>query len=105
MSVTSGLQSYNLVLRRPSWGLAGVVVIIALGLLLLVAGETEFNLVGFLVVMGASMLAGFRWTITQVLLQGDRHHGAPRNHGKAAARAVCLPSDHLTVTLVLISGA
>ena len=51
-------------------------MIIALGLLLLVAGETEFDLVGFLVVMGASMLAGFRWTITQVLLQGDRHHGA-----------------------------
>ena len=63
-------------LCRPSWGLAGVVVIIAFGLLLLVAGETEFDLVGFLVVMGASMLAGFRWTITQVLLQGDRHHGA-----------------------------
>ena len=32
--------------------------------------------VGFLVVMGASMLAGFRWTITQVLLQGDNKHGS-----------------------------
>lgn len=31
---------------------------------------------GFLVVMGASMLAGFRWTITQVLLQGDNKHGS-----------------------------
>jgi solute carrier family 35, member C2 len=48
-----------------------VVLVIAAGLLLLVAGETRFDLVGFLVVMGASMLAGFRWTITQVLLQGD----------------------------------
>ena len=57
--------------RRPSWSLAGVVLVICAGLLLLVAGETRFDLVGFLVVMGASMLAGFRWTITQVLLQGD----------------------------------
>ena len=63
-----------------------MVVIIALGLLLLVAGETEFDLVGFLVVMGASMLAGFRWTITQVLLQGDRHHGAICNHCRVAAK-------------------
>ncbi len=62
-------------LRRPSWSLAGVVVVICSGLLLLVAGETQFDLVGFLVVMGASMLAGFRWTITQVLLQGDAKHG------------------------------
>ena len=62
--------------RRPSWGLAGVVAVICTGLLLLVAGETRFDLTGFLVVMTASMLAGFRWTITQVLLQGDRHAGA-----------------------------
>lgn len=48
-----------------------MVLVICAGLLLLVAGETRFDLVGFLVVMGASMLAGFRWTITQVLLQGD----------------------------------
>ena len=33
---------------------------------------------GFLVVMGASMLAGFRWTITQVLLQGDAKHSSAR---------------------------
>lgn len=58
-------------IERPSWSLAGVVLVICAGLLLLVAGETRFDLVGFLVVMGASMLAGFRWTITQVLLQGD----------------------------------
>ena len=64
-----------LFIRRPSWGLAAVVSIISLGLFLLVTGETEFNLVGFLMVMIAAALAGLRWTITQVLLQGDKNHG------------------------------
>lgn len=41
----------------------------AAGLLLLVAGETQFHLVGFLMVMSAALLSGFRWTVTQMLLQ------------------------------------
>ena len=60
---------------RPSWNLAGVVAIICTGLIMLVAGETQFNLVGFVLVMTASMLSGLRWTITQVLLQGTDAHG------------------------------
>lgn len=42
---------------------------------MLVAGETQFNLIGFVLVMTASMLSGLRWTITQVLLQGTDSHG------------------------------
>lgn len=41
----------------------------ATGLLLLVAGETQFHLLGFLMVMSAALLSGFRWTVTQILLQ------------------------------------
>jgi hypothetical protein len=52
-----------------------VVAVISLGLTLLVAGETQFNMVGFVLVMLASMLSGLRWTITQVLLQGSDHQG------------------------------
>lgn len=66
-------------LCRPSWSLAGVVGIISCGLLLLVYGESNFNPLGFAVVMTASMLSGLRWTITQVLLQGtpgSSGHGA-----------------------------
>lgn len=62
--------------ERPSWALAGVVFVITCGLLLLVAGETKFDALGFILVMSASALAGLRWTITQVLLQGNRHHTA-----------------------------
>jgi hypothetical protein len=83
---------------RPSWSLAGVVLVIAAGLLLLVAGETRFDLVGFLVVMGASMLAGFRWTITQVLLQGDAKGHTSAQHPLLATVAKSLlysmPTPH-----------
>lgn len=37
----------------------------------MVKGETQFNALGFMIVMTASMLSGLRWTITQVLLQGS----------------------------------
>lgn len=56
-----------------------MVGIISCGLLLLVYGESNFNPLGFAVVMTASMLSGLRWTITQVLLQGtpgSSGHGA-----------------------------
>ena len=66
---------FFLLFTRPSWGLAGVVAVITFGLLLLVAGETRFDLVGFILVMSAAALSGLRWTITQVLLQGSKHHG------------------------------
>ena len=62
---------------RPSWNLAGVVFIITIGLTLLVFGETQFDLRGFIVVMSASALSGLRWTITQLLLQGNDAHGVP----------------------------
>ena len=51
-----------------------MVGIMSVGLSLLVFGETEFNLAGFIVVMSASCLSGLRWTITQVLLQGADGH-------------------------------
>lgn len=60
---------------RPSAGLGFVILIICVGLILLVYGEAEFNLAGFIIVMTASALSGLRWTITQVLLQGSSAHG------------------------------
>ena len=69
------LDSLLLLLLRPSWNLAAVVGIISCGLTLLVYGETRFNLLGFVIVMIASMLSGLRWTITQVLLQGTGQSG------------------------------
>jgi hypothetical protein len=38
-------------------------------LYLAVAKETEFNLWGFMFIMLAAVMAGFRWSMTQILLQ------------------------------------
>ena len=70
-----------------------MVSVISAGLLLLVYGEAEFHLVGFILVMTAAMLAGLRWTITQVLLQGSGSGGGGGGHGeRAASSAAVLPA-------------
>ena len=56
-------------IETPTWSLGLTVAIISTGLLLLVAGEVEFDAVGFFLVMSAACMSGLRWTITQVLLQ------------------------------------
>jgi solute carrier family 35 protein C2 len=38
-------------------------------LYLAVAKETEFNLWGFIFIMLAAVMSGFRWSMTQILLQ------------------------------------
>lgn len=58
---------------RPSWRLAGIMGVITSGILLLVYGETKFNFIGFSLVLVAACLAGLRWTLTQLFLQGDAH--------------------------------
>ena len=70
---------------RPSWHLALVVLVISTGLALMVKGETQFDALGFVVVMTASMLSGLRWTITQVLLQGDGSSGHGDQHFQEVA--------------------
>ncbi|KAF7321459.1 TPT domain-containing protein [Mycena kentingensis (nom. inval.)] len=56
-------------LERFSWRLIGVIFLIFSGVLLMVATETDFVLVGFLLVISASALGGFRWSLTQILLK------------------------------------
>jgi hypothetical protein len=56
--------------RRPTWSLAGVVLVIVTGLLLLVKGETKFDGTGFALVMTASCMSGLRFTLTQVGRRG-----------------------------------
>ena len=54
-------------------------MIICSGLLLLVKGETEFDGLGFALVMMASCLSGFRFTLTQISLHG--HHETGEGEG------------------------
>ncbi|KAA8525004.1 hypothetical protein F0562_011358 [Nyssa sinensis] len=58
-------------LESPSFKLLGIILIISVGILLTVAKETEFEFWGFIFVMLAAVMSGFRWTMTQILLQKE----------------------------------
>lgn len=55
-----------------SWRLIGVMSLIFIGVVLMVATETSFSLVGFLLVLAASASGGLRWSLTQILLTKDK---------------------------------
>ncbi|KAI8642827.1 Rrp15p-domain-containing protein [Parasitella parasitica] len=58
-------------LEKPSWNLILIIVIITTGVVLMVSDETDFNLVGFVQVMAASVFGGLRWSLTEVLLRKE----------------------------------
>jgi len=60
--------AFGLKLEKPSWALFGIVMIIAVGEVLTVMGETQFDFSGFLLVLSASACAGLKWTLIQLLL-------------------------------------
>eukprot|EP01024_Parvocaulis_polyphysoides_P041540 TRINITY_DN38103_c1_g1_i1.p1 TRINITY_DN38103_c1_g1~~TRINITY_DN38103_c1_g1_i1.p1 ORF type:complete len:352 (+),score=28.12 TRINITY_DN38103_c1_g1_i1:42-1058(+) len=68
-------------IEQPSWQIFKVVGCISLGLFLFVYGETGFNFVGFVLVMTAAALAGFRWMMTQLQLQGSVQKGGHVSQG------------------------
>lgn len=91
-------------IEQPSWSLAGIVLVIVSGLLLLVAGETQFDVRGFILVMTAAMMAGLRWTITQVLLQGDKNgHGGKHDGGRTPVEVIHQLTPIMGITLLVLS--
>ncbi|KAJ7960709.1 Sugar phosphate transporter domain containing protein [Quillaja saponaria] len=60
-------------LESPSIKLSGIILIISVGVLLTVAKETEFEFWGFVFVMLAAVMSGFRWSMTQILLQKEAY--------------------------------
>lgn len=56
-------------LEKPSWKLGAIILVMTVGVVLMVAGETAFNAIGFTLLMVASLAAGLRWSLTQILLR------------------------------------
>ncbi|KAJ7562488.1 hypothetical protein O6H91_03G071100 [Diphasiastrum complanatum] len=67
------LFAFAFKLETPSFKLLGIIFIISMGVLLAVARETEFKLFGFILIMLAAVMSGFRWVVTQVLLQKEEY--------------------------------
>ncbi|KAI9926912.1 hypothetical protein AWENTII_011555 [Aspergillus wentii] len=55
-------------LEKPSVKLIIVIATMTVGVVMMVAGETAFNAVGFTLVIASAFFSGFRWGLTQILL-------------------------------------
>ncbi|KAF5023589.1 hypothetical protein F66182_4347 [Fusarium sp. NRRL 66182] len=55
-------------LETPTWRLVAIIATMTLGVVLMVFGEVEFELGGFVLVISAAFFSGFRWGLTQILL-------------------------------------
>ncbi|KAK5114516.1 hypothetical protein LTR62_002451 [Meristemomyces frigidus] len=64
-------------LEKPTWKLCAIILVMTAGVVMMVAGETAFNVAGFALVMSASFCSGFRWSMTQILLLRNRATSNP----------------------------
>lgn len=64
-------------LEQPTWKLCLIIFFMTVGVIMMVAGETDFNALGFVLVMLASFCSGFRWSLTQILLLRNRATSNP----------------------------
>ena len=55
-------------LESPSIKLVAIIVTMTLGVIMMVAGEVAFDILGFILVILAAFFSGFRWSLTQILL-------------------------------------
>ncbi|KAI5307939.1 Triose-phosphate Transporter [Ascosphaera atra] len=83
-------------LETPSWKLILIIASMTIGVVMMVAGETAFNAIGFALVIASAFFSGFRWGLTQILLL--RH---PATSNPFATLFLLTPI--MFVTLILIS--
>ena len=55
-------------LEKPSIKLILVILTMTAGVIMMVAGETAFEILGFILVLLSAFFSGFRWALTQILL-------------------------------------
>ncbi|KAI7864435.1 triose-phosphate transporter family-domain-containing protein [Spinellus fusiger] len=65
------LFSFLFGFERPRLMLMGILLLMVVGVSLTVEGETQFDKVGFVLVLMAAIVSGLRWNLTQLLLQHD----------------------------------
>ncbi|KAI9761683.1 MAG: hypothetical protein M4579_000917 [Chaenotheca gracillima] len=55
-------------LEAPSIKLVLIIFTMTIGVIMMVAGETDFDVLGFALVISSAFFSGFRWALTQILL-------------------------------------
>ncbi|EIN12087.1 TPT-domain-containing protein [Punctularia strigosozonata HHB-11173 SS5] len=90
--------AFLLKLERFSLRLVGVILLIVCGVVLMVATETHFEVLGFFLVLTASAMGGLRWGLTQILLK-NRTMGLDN-----PSATIFWLAPVMAVTLGIISG-
>ncbi|KAI0537982.1 triose-phosphate transporter family-domain-containing protein [Xylaria digitata] len=83
-------------LETPTWRLVAIITTMTAGVIMMVAGEVEFHLGGFFLIISSAFFSGFRWGLTQILLL---RHPATSN----PFSSIFFLSPIMFVTLVLIA--
>lgn len=87
-------------LEVPTRKLVGIIGIMTIGVVMMVAGEAHFVLVGFLLVLGAAVFSGLRWSLTQILL---RNSGGINTHNDPV-RTIMYISPIMALLLFAMGG-
>lgn len=56
-------------LEKPNFTLFGIIAFIGVGIVFTVWGAFNFNMFGFALVFGATIVSGLRWTLTQFIIE------------------------------------
>ena len=62
------LFAFAFYLETPSVKLILIIFTMTIGVIMMVAGETDFNYLGFVLIISSAFFSGFRWALTQILL-------------------------------------
>ena len=84
-------------LESPTWKLVAIIATMTVGVVMMVAGEVEFQLSGFVLIISAAFFSGFRWALTQILLLRN-----PATSNPFSSIFFLAPIMFLTLTLIAI---
>ncbi|KAI8992164.1 triose-phosphate transporter family-domain-containing protein, partial [Mycotypha africana] len=65
------LFSFMFGFEKARVSLISIILVMVIGVILTVEGETKFDGLGFILVLTASIVSGLRWSMTQLLLQHE----------------------------------
>lgn len=89
-------------LEVPSRQLIGIIGVMSIGVIMMVAGEAHFVVSGFLLVLGAAMFSGLRWSLTQMLLRGTSSRAINTHHDPL--RTIMYLSPVMGLSLLIMGG-
>lgn len=87
-------------LEKPQNSLIAVVLSMTVGVILMVAGETQFQAVGFILILISSCFSGLRWSLTRLLLRPKADIHLPIN--EKAPEVSEVPHKHNPVETILL---